>query len=209
MKKPLILFAALIVAGLVTAFVTSDKSSSGLLAMGASAPMTDYKMADISGSSFSLAELKKENGLAVVFSCNTCPFVIGWEDRYPPLAEYCTANNIGMVAINSNEAKREGDDSLDEMKKHAKAKDYNFNYVVDEHSELAKAFGATKTPQVFLFDKDMKLAYTGAIDDNMDSPKDVKHHYLKDAIGMMLAGKPVDPNTTRAIGCSIKKVKTE
>ena len=114
-----------------------------------------------------------------------------------------------MVAINSNEAKRQGDDSMEEMKKHAKAKDYNFSYVVDEKSELAKAFGATKTPQVFLFDKNMKLAYTGAIDDNMESAKDIKHEYLKDAIGMMMAGKPVDPNTTRAIGCSIKKVKTQ
>ena len=208
MKKPLFIFAVLLVAGIVTAFVTGDKPSN-LLEIGAEAPMTDYKMTDISGASMSLADLKKENGLLVVFSCNTCPFVIGWEDRYPPMAEHCNANNIGMVAVNSNEAKRQGDDSMEEMKKHAKAKDYNFSYVVDPHSELAKGFGATKTPQVFLFNKDMKLVYTGAIDDNMEHPDQVEHNYLQDAVGQMLAGKPCEPNSTRAIGCSIKKVKAE
>ena len=208
MKKPLLIFAVLLVAGIVTAFVTGDKPSN-LLEIGAKAPMTDYKMADITGASMSLADLKKENGLLVVFSCNTCPFVIGWEDRYPPLAEHCNKNNIGMVAINSNEAKREGADSMEEMKKHAKAKDYNFSYVVDTDSKLAKGFGATKTPQVFLFNNNMELVYTGAIDDNMEKPAEVKHHYVKDAIGSMLAGKPCKPNSTRAIGCSIKKVKVE
>lgn len=208
MRKPLLLFATLLVAGIVTAFVTKNETPN-VLAIGASAPMTEYKLANIDGQSTSLKQLHKENGLLVVFSCNTCPFVIGWEDRYPQLSEICSENKVGMVAVNSNQAKREGDDSLEEMKKHAHEKNYNFSYVVDQNSELANAFGATKTPQCFLFDKDLRLVYTGAIDDNMDDASKVKHRYVENAIAQMRQGRQPDPSTTRAIGCSIKRVKTE
>ena len=181
--------------------------SNDLLQIGDSAPLTNYKMEDISGLEVDLASLQKENGLVVIFSCNTCPFVIAWEDRYNLIAEQCNKSNVGLVAVNSNEAKREGDDSKEAMKSHAKEKGYNFKYVVDANSELAKAFGATKTPQVFLLDKDLKLVYTGAIDDNLKNVEKVEHYYLKDAINNLIAGKKIDPNVTKALGCSIKKVK--
>jgi len=185
----------------------AQEGGTNLLKIGDKAPMIQYHMEDVSGLEVSLESLKRDNGLVVVFSCNTCPFVIAWEDRYNIVADLCNQSNIGMVAINSNEAKRDGDDSMEAMISHAKEKGYNFKYTVDTNSELAKAFGATKTPQVFLFDKDLKLVYTGAIDDNLKNAEKVEHFYLQDAINNMMSGNKIDPNVTKALGCSIKKVK--
>ena len=184
-----------------------QEGSANLLQIDETAPMIKHNMKDISGVKVNLASLKRDNGLVVVFSCNTCPFVIAWEDRYNVVADLCNQSTIGMVAINSNEAKRDGDDSMEAMISHAKEKGYNFKYTVDTNSELAKAFGATKTPQVFLFDKDLKLVYTGAIDDNLKNAEKVEHFYLQDAINNMMSGNKIDPNVTKALGCSIKKVK--
>ena len=185
----------------------TQEGGTNLLKIGDKAPMIQYNMEDISGIEVSLESLKRDNGLVVVFSCNTCPFVIAWEDRYNIVADLCSQSNIGMVAINSNEAKRDGDDSMEAMISHAKEKGYSFKYTVDTNSELAKAFGATKTPQVFLFDKNLKLVYTGAIDDNLKNAEKVDRFYLKDAINNMVSGSKIDPNITKALGCSIKKVK--
>jgi len=199
-----ILIVCLIAIGL--AFAPSDK----LIKIGSSAPKSDLKMTDISGESYSLSDLNMENGLLVIFSCNTCPFVLAWEGRYAKIAEECAKAKIGMVAINSNEAKRSGDsmdDSMQAMMQHAKEKEYAFKYVLDVNSELAISFGATKTPQIFLFDKDLSLKYTGAIDDNLKNADKVENHYLLQAIENLVNEKEIDPDTTPALGCSIKRVK--
>lgn len=176
------------------------------LNVGDKAPKTDMKMMGIDGKSVSLKDLKKENGVCVIFSCNTCPWVVAWEDRYNDLNKLCTENNIGFVLINANEAKRGGDDSMAKMKEHAKQQGYDsFAYLVDENSALADAFGATKTPDVFLFNGKMELAYKGAIDDNSKDRNSVEEPYLKKAVEAMVAGKPVDPSETKALGCSIKR----
>ena len=94
---------------------------------------------------------KVKNGTLIIFSCNTCPWVIRWEDRYVEIANSYLKKGIGMIAINSNVARFNGDDSLYKMKKHAKEKKYNFPYVQDPKAKLAYAFGATKTPHVYLF----------------------------------------------------------
>lgn len=178
------------------------------LAIGSKAPMSDVKMTDISGEQWSLDDLKKENGLLVVYSCNTCPFVIAWEDRYPELGELCNTNNIGMALLNSNEAKRSGDDSMEAMKQHAKEKGYNTPYLLDENSAIANAMGARTTPHVYLFDKNMELVYRGAIDDNYKDASKVNANYLEEAIKALLDGKSIDPSETKALGCSIKRVKS-
>ena len=144
----------------------------------------------------------------VIFSCNTCPFVIAWEDRYPGLAKLSNDAEVGFALINSNEAKRSGADSMEEMIAHAKQKGYSdIPYLVDNNSSLANAFGAKTTPHVFLFDKDWKLVYEGAIDDNHKSAADANAQYLNDALKNLKQGKKIDPNNTKAIGCSIKRVK--
>ena len=189
------------------AFKGGDKKQSDL-ALGKKAPKSELKMKSTNGELTSLSEVKGENGLLVIFSCNTCPYVIAWEDQYPGLSELCQKNNIGMIAVNSNEAKRNGDDSWKEMVEHAEKADYNFAYVVDTDSELAYAFGATRTPHVYLFNNDMKLAFKGAINDKYEnSDKTASKHYLKNAITNMVKGEKIDPANTKPMGCSIKKVK--
>jgi len=190
------------------ALTPSDK----LLKIGSTAPKPELKMDDVSGTSFALKDLKDKNGLLVVFSCNTCPFVLAWEDRYAKISEICKEQEIGMVAINSNEAKRlenNMDDSMEAMKKHAKEQGYQFNYLLDKDSKLAIAFGATKTPQVFLFNNDLELKYTGAIDDNLKDASKVDNEYLTKAIHNLANNEKINPDTTPALGCSIKKVSVK
>jgi len=204
--KTILLSAALLLGVLNTGEVNE------ILEIGKKAPMSDAKMLDVSGKSLSLEDIAKKKGLVVIFSCNTCPFVVGgrgegWEGRYNDLNEMCSANEVGMVLVNSNEAKRDGDDSYEAMKSHAKKENYNSYYVVDKNSELANAFGAKTTPHVFMFNGDMELVYKGAIDDNVDSASDVETPWLNTAITNLSQGKKIDPNSTRQLGCSIKRVK--
>jgi hypothetical protein len=202
MKKLSLMIAALAIA-VFSAFNVVNEP----LAIGKKAPMQDVKMLNYTGVKLSLDDIKKENGLLVIYSCNTCPFVIAWEDRYPALGEFCAANNIGMVLVNSNVAKRDGDDSVEAMTQHAIEKGYNTAYVVDENAALADAMGARTTPHVFLFNKDMELAYRGAIDDNHKSANDVTTPYLNKAIESLAKGETIRTAETKALGCSIKRIK--
>ena len=176
----------------------------GELEIGSTMPLKDLKLADISGKNITLANAKGDVGTLVVFSCNTCPWVIRWEDRYVSLANTYVQKGIGMVVVNSNAARFGGEDSLEEMLEHAKNNGYNFPYAQDPESELASAFGATKTPHIYLFDGDDKLVYRGAIDDNAKNAKKVDVPFLANAIDALLAGNPINPQTTKALGCSIK-----
>jgi thioredoxin-related protein len=193
-------------------FLIAAHEPSPDLAIGASMPMADKVMKDVVGKDMSLAQIKGEKGLLVIFSCNSCPFVVGsegsagWEGRYPEIGVQARKAGIGFALVNSNSAKREGDDSFDLMKSHYKEKNYNSHYLLDENNEVADAFAARTTPHVFLFDKDLKLVYKGAIDDNVDAPKAVTKPYLKNAMDALVAGKAIDPATTRNLGCSIKRV---
>ena len=176
----------------------------GELEIGSTMPLKDLELADISGKNITLAAAKGDAGTLVVFSCNTCPWVIRWEDRYVSLANTYAQKGIGMIAVNSNAARFGGEDSLEEMLEHAKNNGYNFPYAQDPESELASAFGATKTPHIYLFNGDDKLVYRGAIDDNAKNAKKVDVPFLANAIDALLAGNPINPQTTKALGCSIK-----
>ena len=186
----------------VIAMATGNSSK---LPMGGKAMLTEIKMDDISGAEISLADAKKENGLLVLFSSNTCPFVLQWEGRYNDLKAWADKNKVGMVVLNSNHQKRDGDDSLEAMKKHAGEKGYKFNYVLDDESLIANAFGGQTTPHAFLFNSKMELVYKGAIDDSYKSTVDVKEPYVKNAIAEIAAGKPVSVAETKPVGCSIKR----
>jgi len=176
----------------------------GELEIGSTMPLKDLQLADISGKNITLANVKGDVGTLVVFSCNTCPWVIRWEDRYVSLANTYAQKGIGMIAVNSNAARFGSEDSLEEMVEHAKNNGYNFPYAQDPESELASAFGATKTPHIYLFNGDDKLVYRGAIDDNAKNAKKVDEPFLANAIDALLAGNPINPQTTKALGCSIK-----
>jgi len=191
---------------LLLIFSFNVKKDKPLLDFGAKAPMADQAMADISGENYSLNDLKDENGLLVIFSCNTCPFVLGWEDQYPGLKKMADAQKIGMVLVNSNTKKREGDDSMSEMVQHAKEAGYTMPYVVDENNALADAFGARTTPHVFLFNGDMELVYRGSINDKFENrSKEAEDEYLQKALKALGSDAAIDPNDTRELGCSIKR----
>ena len=164
----------------------------------------DYTLKNIDGNDTSLDKLKKSNGILVVFSCNTCPWVIRWQDRYNVLSGFSKKNDIGFVAVNSNARLHESVDSMDEMIYHATVNEYSFPYVLDKDAKLAKEFGAMKTPHVYLFNSYNKLVYTGAIDDNAKSAKKVKNNYLMDAIRALGSNKKIKISETKALGCSIK-----
>lgn len=177
------------------------------LPIGAKLPKADLKMKDISGKEVSLNDAKKKNGLLVMFSCNTCPWVIKNQSRTNEIATYALSKNIGVILLNSNEGQRTSDDSFADMKAYAKAQGYNWYYSIDANSELANAFGANRTPECFLFDANDKHVYHGAIDDNPGKADAVKRKHLKEAIDEMVAGKDVSLKETRSMGCSIKRVE--
>ena len=177
---------------------------SGELEIGSSMPLVDHQLADISGKTMTLTNAKGDAGTLVIFSCNTCPWVLAWEDRYVTLAQEFIPKGIGMIAVNSNESQFERDDSMEEMVEHAQEMGYNFPYVQDPGSKLATAFGARKTPHIYLFDEKDKLVYRGAIDDNARKPRKVKYTFLADAMDALLTGEKIDPVSTKALGCSIK-----
>jgi peroxiredoxin len=189
---PLVLAAA-------TAAVAGDP-----LAIGAPMPAADVKMVNVDDQSVTLAGISKPAGTLVVFTCNHCPFAKAWESRIVALGNEYAAKGIGVVAINPNDPKVAPDDSLDSMKTRAKERGMKFPYVVDGTSDVARAFGATRTPEVFLFDKSGKLVYHGAVDDNKESADKVEKTYLKDALDAVVAGTDVAVKETKSIGCTIK-----
>ena len=182
---------------------------------GDKAPLADEAMKGIDGVQYSLNKLKKEKGLVVVFSCNSCPFVVGsesfqgWEVQYNDLNKMAKELGFGFVLVNSNEAKRSGDDSFDEMVSRAKSKAYTMPYLVDVQSKLANAFGAKTTPHVFVFDAAMTLTYQGAIDNTTDTKRSTDIPYLKNALQEMASNQTVKEGTTPPRGCSIKRVVKE
>lgn len=177
------------------------------LPIGSKAPMTDVEMKNVSGEMLSLSDVAQENGLIVIFSCNTCPWVDAWEDRYNPIAKEAEDMNIGMITVNSNAAYRDNGDSMADMQQRAEKMGYTFPYVLDQNSKLADAFGATKTPHVYMFDSSMKLVYRGAIDDNAREPEKVEETYLMDAMTAMVNGEEVQEKVTKSIGCTIKRAE--
>ncbi len=173
---------------------------------GAKLPMVDATMKDASrGADMPYYKAADKNGLIVMFSCNTCPFVVKNESTIKKTMEYAKAHGVGVVVINSNEAKRDGDDSYQAMKKYSKAQGYTVPYLVDENSKLADMFGANHTPEVFLFNSKSILVYKGAMNDNPGNPEKAEVMYISKAIDAMIAGKDIDPKTTKSIGCSIKR----
>ena len=175
------------------------------LAIGSDLPMKEVKMKDVSGKEVSITDAMKANGVLVMFSCNTCPYVIKNQQRTLDIAAYAKQNNIGVILLNSNEGTRDGDDSYDAMKSYAKNHGYDFYYTVDTDSKIANAFGATRTPELFLFNASGKLQYKGAIDDNPTDASNVKRVHAREAIAEFTAGKSVSVKESRSVGCTIKR----
>ena len=175
------------------------------LKIGDTMPNANLKLHDIHDHQTSISDVKKENGTLVMFSCNTCPYVVKNQQRTREICRYAIQNKIGVIVLNSNESQRTSDDSFDAMQVYGKQQLYDWPYAVDKDNILADAFGANRTPEVFLFDKNAKLTYHGAIDDNPSDPSNVTRHHLKEAINEMISGREVTVKESRSVGCAIKR----
>lgn len=200
--KKLILSA---IAATMVSAVSFAQQTYTSIATGSPIPMETVKMQDISGKEISLADVKKKNGILVMFSCNTCPYVVKNQERTKEIAAYALKNNVGVIVINSNEAQRSSADSYDAMKEYAGKQGYKWFYAVDKDSKLANAFGATRTPEVYLFNGKGVLTYKGAIDDNPSDASGVTRHHLQTAIDETVAGKAVTVKESKSVGCTIKR----
>ncbi len=203
-KKGLIFIAMLVACGITLSFI----NNSGIeeLSINAPLPMSEYKMKDVSNKEVSLGDVKTAKGILVIFSCNTCPYVKLSETRIKEYSDYCLANGIGCALINSNEAQRSEDDSFEKMSTYYSDQKLKCAYTVDVKSQLANAFGATRTPQCFLFNS-KGLVYKGAIDDNVKDALAAKALYLKDALAAVVKGVTPSTQETKSIGCTIKRLE--
>ncbi|MBS1612562.1 MAG: thioredoxin family protein [Bacteroidetes bacterium] len=167
----------------------------------------DFKLKNIDGKMVSLADMKDAKGYIVVFTCNHCPFSKKYEDRIIALDKKYKKQGYPVVAINSNDPVVSPEDSYDKMIERAKQKKFSFPYLYDESQTIAKTYGATRTPHVFVLQKNgsvNNVKYIGAIDDNSDDAKAVTAKYVEQAVDALVAGKEVATTTTKAIGCTIK-----
>ncbi len=175
--------------------------NSTVLALGAHIP--HFALPSVDGLQVD-TRMIKDPVIAVVFTCNHCPYAQAYEDRLIALGNHFDEEGVQFILINSNDAEKYPDDSFDAMKAHYKEKAFPFPYCFDESQETAKAFGALCTPHCFVFDQKRQLQYKGRIDDNWKDPKAVKEHSLKDALQAVLKGDVPPRQEANAIGCSIK-----
>ncbi|PZF71157.1 thioredoxin family protein [Taibaiella soli] len=211
MKRISILIAAVMLSG--AGFVYAQKSAGTKPAaaqeakqsieIGSQLPAGDLSMLATDKKRYTLNEVKTKKGLLVMFSCNTCPYVIKSQPRTKEMMELARKEGIGMIVINSNATQRGDQDSYEAMTKYSEQQGYNVPYVVDE-GPVVTAFGASHTPEVFLFDGTGRLVYKGAMEDSPADPGKSTKMYLKDAMTNMVANKAINPQSTRSIGCSIK-----
>lgn len=168
----------------------------------------DFKLKNIDNRMVSLSDYTNAKGFIVIFTCNECPYSVAYEDRIIALDKKYKGMGYPVIAINPNNPKVVPGDGFDEMKTRAQEKGFTFPYLFDEGQKVYPKFGATKTPHVFVLQKEagnMMLKYKGAIDDSSRSPEGVKVKYVENAVDALLAGKEIKQTSTKAIGCSIKK----
>ncbi|MBW3467363.1 thioredoxin family protein [Arthrospiribacter ruber] len=172
----------------------------------------DFSLKTTDGSTVSLTGLDGAKGAIVIFSCNTCPYVVAYEDRMIELHNKYASQGYPVIAINSNDAKASPGDSFEKMQERAKDKGFTFPYAYDESQEVIKTYGGTRTPHVYLLHKegnDFKVKYIGAIDNNYQDASAVTERYVEEALAAVMNGQPVANQTTKAIGCTIKWTKAE
>ena len=171
------------------------------LAAHAAAP--DFTLPGVDGRTHSLADYADAEVLVLVQSCNHCPYVLAWEDRLNAIQREYADRGVRIVALCSNDAATHPGDSFENMVEHAREKDFAIDYLHDEDQSLARALGAERTPEVFVFDRDRSLRYHGAIDDDRDETA-VATHYLRDALDAVLTGSEPAVADTAAVGCTVK-----
>lgn len=169
-----------------------------------------FSLKGVDGKTVSLSDYNKEKGVILIFSCNTCPYVVAYEDRIIELHNKFAPKGFPVVAINSNNPELSKGDSFEEMKKKARDKSFTFPYLFDEKQDIFPKYGATRTPEVFLLKNTgngFEVVYTGTIDDNYKSAGEAKEKYVENAVKAVLKGISPEIPVTKAIGCGIKVKK--
>lgn len=169
---------------------------------------TDFKLKNVDGSMVSLSDYKDAKGFVIIFTCNTCPFAVASEERIVALDKTFKSKGYPVIAINPNNPEVQPDDTFELMQKKANDAGFSFPYLFDESQSVYAKYGATKTPHVYLLQKEEGkhiVKYIGAIDDNVRNAEAVKDPFLANAINELLAGKEVSVKETKAIGCSVKQ----
>lgn len=190
---------------LATFFTTTVLSAQSGYDIGATA--TDFKLENIDRTFVSLSDFEEAKGFIIIFTCNTCPYAVAYEDRIEALNKMYASKGYPVVAIMPNNIEIKPGDSLDAMKQRAKEKGFSFPYLIDREQTIFPEYGATKTPHVYILEKTNDanvVRYIGAIDDNYKDADAVDKKYVEDAVNALLAKKPIPVTKTRAIGCSIK-----
>lgn len=167
----------------------------------------DFQLKNIDGKMLSLSDNKAAKGYIVVFTCNHCPYSQAYEQRIIALHQKYASQGYPVVAINPNDPEAVPEDSFQEMQKRAKEKKYPFAYLLDDTQNVARTYGATRTPHVYVLTRtgtDFKVAYIGAIDNNTEDASAATDRYVEKAMTEVLAGKPVTQPSTKAVGCTIK-----
>lgn len=169
--------------------------------------VTDFSLKNINGKNVALKDYSKAKGFIITFTCNHCPYAMAYEDRINTIDKKYAALGYPVIAINPNDAVQYPEDNFESMQTRAKEKKFTFPYLYDETQNVAKKFGALRTPHVFVVQKEgdkFIIKYIGAIDDNWENAADVKEKYTENAVDALLKGQTVAIANTKAIGCSIK-----
>ena len=172
------------------------------LPLGAKAP--DFQLPGVDEQIYTLNSFVDEAILVIVFSCNHCPYVIGCEERFVDFHRDYRSKSVAFVAINSNSANTYADDDMAHMKIRAEERGFEFPYLRDESQDIARAYGALRTPHFYVFDEARTLRYTGRMDDNPRNPGTETTHELRDAVDDLLANQEVRLPLTNPIGCNVK-----
>jgi peroxiredoxin len=205
MKKIIKIVTVLTIVVLISAFTANKNNDTEGYQVGDIA--TDFKLMNIDGNMVSLADFKNAKGFIVVFTCNTCPYAVAYEDRVEALNKKYAEQGYPVVAIMPNNTEVKPGDSFEAMKARARAKGFTFPYLMDEGQKIYPQYGATKTPHVYILQKTKKgneVMYIGAIDDNYQDASAVSKKYVENAVDALLSDKEIEEKQTRAIGCSIK-----
>lgn len=171
---------------------------------------SDFKLKNVDGKMVSLSDFKTAKGFIVIFTCNHCPYAKKYEDRIMELDKKYKEQGYPVIAINPNDPNIQAEDGYQEMIERAAQRGFTFPYLVDEGQKVYPQYGATKTPHVFVLQKENGkniVKYIGAIDNNYENPNDVSEYYVQDAVNALIEGKPVKMTKTVAIGCTVKVKK--
>ena len=204
MKRTFILILG-VMAVVAVLFINASEPEAGY---GVGDYAADFKLPNTNGKMVSMSDYNSAKGFVIIFTCNTCPYAKAYESRIIDLDKEYADKGFPVIAINPNDVSQQPGDSMDEMKKRANNKGYTFPYLRDDSQEVTKAFGASKTPHVYVLNKESagkyKVEFIGAIDNSPNDPTDVSETYVEDAINAILAGSTPAISEKRAIGCTIK-----